>query len=128
MPPSVIDLTTLTAAQGFIIQGDTASDYAGGSVSTAGDVNGDGFADLIVGAYRGDDGGEGAGEAYVLFGGAAGFGSAVSGRQVVALTALTAAQGFIIQGDYDGDYAGRSVSTAGDVTGDGFDDLIVGAP
>ncbi len=46
----MIDLTTLDAAQGFIIQGDAAGDQAGSSVSSAGDVNGDGFDDLIVGA------------------------------------------------------------------------------
>ncbi|WP_439597290.1 VCBS domain-containing protein [Falsiroseomonas sp.] len=123
----VVDLTNLTAAQGFIIQGDGAGDYAGSSVSSAGDVNGDGFADLVVGAWGGDDGGTVAGEAYVVFGGAGGFGTAVGGRQVIDLTNLTAAQGFIIQGDGAGDYAGFSVSTAGDVNGDGFADLIVGA-
>jgi hypothetical protein len=124
----VIDLTTLTAAQGFVIQGDTAGDFAGLSVSAAGDVNGDGFGDLIVGAYRGDDGGTDAGEAYVVFGSGAGFGTAIGGRQIVDLSRLNAAQGFIIQGDASGDTAGRSVSAAGDLNGDGFDDLIVGAP
>jgi hypothetical protein len=123
----VIDLTTLTAVQGFIIQGDTASDFAGGSVSAAGDVNGDGFDDLIVGAAWGDDGGTNAGEGYVVFGSGTGFGTAVGGRQVLDLTALSAAQGFIIQGDTESDYAGR-VSGAGDLNGDGFDDLIVGVP
>jgi VCBS repeat-containing protein len=123
----VIDLLSLSAAQGFIIQGDAASDQAGISVSSAGDVNGDGFDDLIVGADRGDDGGTDAGEAYVVFGGASGFGTTVGGRQVIDLTSLTAAQGFIIQGDAERDYAGRSVSRAGDINGDGFDDLIVGA-
>ena len=124
----VIDLTSLSAAEGFIIQGDAAGDYAGDSVSAAGDVNGDGFEDLIVGATFGDDGGVTAGEAYVVFGSGAGFGTADgSGRQVIDLTSLSAAEGFIIQGDAAGDNAGVSVSGAGDVNGDGFDDLIVGA-
>ena len=124
----VIDLTTLTAAQGFIIQGDAGGDRAGFSISSAGDVNGDGFDDLIVGAPLGDDGGNAAGEAYVVFGSASGFGSAdASGRQVIDLTNLTAAQGFIIQGDFNQDNAGEAVSSAGDINGDGFDDLIVGA-
>jgi Ca2+-binding RTX toxin-like protein len=124
----VLDLTTLTPAQGFIIQGDAEGDNAGFSVASAGDVNGDGFADLILGAPLGDDGGFNAGEAYVVFGGAGGFGASVGGRQVLDLTTLTPAQGFIIQGDEAFDYAGRSVASAGDVNGDGFADLIVGAP
>ena len=67
---ATIDLTNLTATQGFIIQGDAAGDRAGRSVSSAGDVNGDGFDDLIVGAPYGDNGGSDAGEAYVVYGGA----------------------------------------------------------
>jgi len=59
---SRIDLATFGAAQGFVIKGETASDLGGVSVS-AGDVNGDGFADLILGAPLGDDGGIEAGEA-----------------------------------------------------------------
>jgi Ca2+-binding RTX toxin-like protein len=116
-----VDLTGLTATQGFIIQGDAAGDRAGNSVSSAGDVNGDGIDDLIVGAYRGDDGGTDAGEAYVIYG------VAGTARGTVDLTGLTATQGFIIQGDRAGDRAGISVSSAGDVNGDGIDDLIVGA-
>jgi hypothetical protein len=73
----VVDLTSLTPSQGFIIQGDTPGDLAGFSVSSAGDVNGDGFDDLIVGAPFGgggspDGGGDTTGEAYVIFGSAYG--------------------------------------------------------
>ncbi|MDH6268130.1 hypothetical protein M2360_003535 [Rhizobium sp. SG_E_25_P2] len=123
----VLDLTTLTATQGFFIQGDAMYDALGMSVSSAGDVNGDGFDDLIVAAKRGDDGGSNAGEAYVIFGADAGFGSLVGGRRALDLTTLTASQGFVIQGDAENDNAGGSVSSAGDVNGDGFDDLVVGA-
>ena len=119
--PFVIDLTTLSSAEGFIIQGDAAGDEAGYSVSSAGDVNGDGFDDLIVGAPYGDDGRVSAGEAYVVFGSNIGFGTTDgTGRQVLDLTTLSPAEGFIIQGDVAGDQAGYSVSSAGDVNGDGF--------
>ncbi len=132
----VVDLTNLAPGDGFIIQGDVAGDQAGYSVSAAGDVNGDGYADLLVGAYRGDDGGSNAGEAYLVFGRASGpsdpqsnpFGREDStGRRVVDLTSLVAGDGFIIQGDAEDDNAGVSVSGAGDVNGDGYADLLVGA-
>lgn len=117
-----IDLTDLAPGTGFVIQGDADFDQAGSSVASAGDVNGDGIDDLIVGAQGGDDGGTFAGEAYVVYG--------VTGapRARVDLAALTAGNGFVIQGDAAGDRAGWSVSSAGDVNGDGLDDMIVGAP
>src|SRR4030095_11814405 len=71
--PSVIDLSTLSAADGFVIQGDLAGDQAGRSVSNAGDVNGDGLDDIIIGARYADPNGDRSGEAYVLFGSTAGF-------------------------------------------------------
>uniref|UniRef100_UPI00261423D6 integrin alpha n=1 Tax=Novosphingobium sp. TaxID=1874826 RepID=UPI00261423D6 len=118
MAAPVIDLTGLTPAQGFIIQGDAAGDSAGWSVSSAGDINGDGFADLIVGAPRGDDGGDYAGEAYVIFG------KSGATRTNIDLTSLAASDGFLIQGDTAGDGAGYSVTSAGDINGDGFADLV----
>ena len=68
-PCHVIDLTGLSSGHWFIIQGDTNLDNAGTSVSSAGEVNGDGYDDVIVGAFRGSDGGLEAGEAYVIYGG-----------------------------------------------------------
>ena len=122
MTTRVLDLSFLSLSQGFVIQGDAESDYAGRSVSAAGDINGDGIDDVIVGADRGDDGGAYAGEAYVIYG------TAGNRAGFVDLTGLSASDGFIIQGDMAGDRAGGSVSAAGDINGDGIDDIIVGAP
>ena len=106
---------------GFKITGETAFDRAGWSVSSAGDVNGDGFDDLIIGAYRNDAGGDAVGAAYVVFG-------AASGLTSVDLVDIAGGTGgFKIFGEADDDKAGKSVSGAGDVNGDGFDDLIIGA-
>ena len=112
-----------------MIQGDERGDNAGDSVSSAGDLNGDGYDDAIVGDALWGVGGKDAGEAYVLFGKARGFGTVdATGRRVLDLTHLSPAEGFVIQGDERGDNAGESVSSAGDLNGDGYDDAIVGAP
>ncbi len=99
------------------------NDYTYGviSLSGGGAINGDGFADRIVGTPYGSKGGQYSGQAYVIFGKESGFGT-------VDLTNLAASAGFIIQGDDTGDHAGWSVAAAGDVNGDGFADIIVGAP
>ncbi len=110
-----IALSSLDGNNGFRIDGAAAGDAAGGSVSSAGDVNGDGLADLLIGA-------DNANAAYVLFGQHGGFSASVS------LAGLSADSGFRIAGVTAGDQAGFSVSGAGDVNGDGFDDLLIGAP
>ena len=116
---TTVDLANLGTG-GFRIDGIDASDLSGDSVSGAGDVNGDGLADLIVGAYGADPGGEsGAGESYVIFGKA--------DATTVDLANLGTG-GFRIDGVDAGDFSGISVSGAGDVNGDGLADLIVGAP
>ncbi|MBW4681149.1 MAG: FG-GAP repeat protein [Microcoleus vaginatus WJT46-NPBG5] len=106
-------------ASGFVINGINNGDTAGWSVSGAGDVNGDGLADLIVGAPHTAAGVTRQGQSYVVFGKA--------DTQTVELNALGTG-GFVINGINNGDNAGWSVSGAGDVNGDGLADLIVGAP
>jgi hypothetical protein len=107
---------------GFAINGVGAFDYAGYSVSSAGDVNGDGLDDLIVGAYKaGPNGADDAGTAYVVFGQSDG------GSVDLASIEDGTGAGFAINGVDASDQSGYSVSSAGDVNGDGLDDLIVGA-
>src|SRR6185503_10180876 len=115
------ELSTLNGAHGFKINGAAAGDYSGGSVSAAGDVNGDGFADLLIGAESADTNGTDSGASYVVFGQAGGFTSPLE------LSTLTPTTGFKINGEAASDYSGRSVSAAGDVNGDGFADLLIGA-
>ena len=98
----------LTASDG------AAHDAFAWSVATAGDLDGDGLGDLVVGAYSDDDGGAGSGAAYVYLGTATG----VDTSSEVKLTASDAAAG---------DYFGWSVASAGDLDGDGHSEVVVGA-
>ncbi|XOV77214.1 MAG: integrin alpha [Phycisphaerales bacterium] len=93
----------------YTFYGDSVEDAFGYSVSGAGDVNGDGFDDLVVGAYFESTNGTASGSARVL-----------SGADGSIL--------YTFYGDSAGGWFGFSVSGAGDVDGDGFDDFIVGAP
>jgi len=117
-----LDLSTLNGSNGFAINGIAAFDFSGRSVSSAGDVNGDGIDDLIIGADNADPNGiSEAGQSYVVFGSNSGFGAGLN------LLDLNGSNGFAINGIATSDYSGRSVSSAGDVNGDGIDDLIIGA-
>ena len=120
--PAAFNLTTLNGANGFKVEGLNGGDYLGYSVSTVGDLNGDGKADLVLGAWRASPGGRGlAGTVYVLFGQANAFPAAFN------LTTLNGANGFKVEGLNGSDYLGYSVSTAGDLNGDGKADLVLGA-
>ena len=114
--------------EGFVLEGVSAYDYSGVSVSGAGDVNGDGFDDLLIGAHQADpDGNYGAGETYLLMGGAGPAPMPVLGLSVLDTVVANFSIGLKFDGGSSDDYAGRSVSAVGDVNGDGFDDLAVGA-
>ena len=117
-----LDLSSLDGSNGFVINGIAAGDSSGFSVSGAGDINGDGLDDLIIGALATDpNGNSSAGESYVVFGSVSGFGNSLD------LSNLDDINGFVINGIDTGDNSGISVSGAGDINGDGLDDLIIGA-
>ena len=115
---NAVNLSTIALGTGgFVINGENAGDWSGWSVSSAGDVNGDGLDDLIIGAKKANSGN---GKSYVVFGKA--------NEDSVNLSAIVAGTGgFVINGESVEDESGHSVSSAGDVNGDGLDDLIVGA-
>jgi Ca2+-binding RTX toxin-like protein len=116
-----LNLSTLNGSNGFVINGTTAGEGSGISVSNAGDVNGDGFADLIIGVRRaGPNSNNYGGSGYVVFGG-----SSVGSGGILNLSTLNGNNGFFINSD---DSLGDPVSNAGDINGDGIDDVIIGAP
>ncbi len=109
------------AANSVTIRGAQAGDYAGFDVAAAGDVNGDGLADLLVGAPLAGPRGDariGPGEAYLVFGRA--------GRAEIDLGGDFG--GVRVTGGAPGDWLGRSVASLPDTTGDGRPELVVGAP
>lgn len=104
---------TLNTQVDVIFLGEAAGDLFGGSVACAGDMNGDGFSDVAVGAGLNDRGGTDAGCGYVFLGN-----STSGGGQLVQATTR-------ICGKVAGDYVGTTVSGLGDLNGDGFADLGV---
>ena len=104
---------------GFVIIGQTAGDRSGYSVSAAGDVNGDGLSDLIVGAPYKNVNGINTGRSYVVFG-------KTSSTTINLSQVANGTGGFSITGETGYETSGGSVSAAGDVNGDGLSDLIVG--
>jgi len=102
--------SVLSATASWTATGEASGDRFGCSVAPAGDVNGDGYSDVLVGASR--YGSDDAGKAYLFMGGPGGLSPTASWSAL---------------GDASG-WCGSSVSTAGDVNGDGYADVLLGAP
>jgi hypothetical protein len=95
------------------IEGNQANAAMGWSTKSAGDINGDGYSDIIAGANMFDNGQADEGAAFVWCGGA-------EGVTTVAAT--------VLEGNQDATQLGWSVASAGDVNGDGYSDVMIGAP
>jgi len=110
-----INTNLSTSDASFLGEGN--GDQSGDSVTGAGDVNGDGYDDILIGAWGNDDMGDYAGQAYIILGKATGW----------AMDTDLSESDASFQGEDTNDDAGRSIAGAGDINGDGYDDIIIGA-
>ena len=108
---------------GYLITGAAANDYFGEAVRALGDINGDGYDDIIVGAPRNEAGSAtDQGAAYIIYG------RTDQGADDISLASGVGTRGIAIRGAVAGDQAGFGANSAGDVNGDGLDDILIGAP
>jgi len=118
-----IDLGTPFAGDGdgYVITGQSSGDAAGTTVMAISDLNGDGKADILVGAPGNDSGGSNAGAAYVVWGKAS--------DTIVGLANVAAGVGgFKIIGESNGDAVGTVLGTLADINGDGKAEILIGTP
>ena len=117
--PAVLSLSNLNGQNGFKINPETDGDYIGWSVSLSGDVNGDGITDAMISAPTHNNS---TGRTYVLFGN-----SEIGNTGFYNLTALNGTNGFKLDGEFNNDRSGYSVTNKGDFNRDGCADLLIGA-
>src|SRR5665648_371826 len=116
--PASLSLANLNGTNGFAVTGVSNNDYSGWSLS-CGDINGDGIADLLIGA-EGAPAGVYRGASYVVFGSRTAYPASLS------LASLNGSNGFAVTGVSNNDQSGTSLSS-GDINGDGIADLLIGA-
>ena len=120
--PALIETSALTAengghgSQGFIMRPANCDDDIGDDADGAGDFNGDGWPDLVFGAYDPE-------EAHLLYGRPEAFAPEIS---IASLELGDGSLGFTMKGR-SSDHTGISVSGVGDVNADGRDDMLIGA-
>ena len=135
--PAALSLADIDGTNGFVFKGSDIQNHAGGSVAAIGDINHDGFDDLAIGAPgKGPFGlpSDYPGETYVVFGGH------FAGVASIVESDLDGTNGFVARGIRGGvipiqegeaiwgDMAGADIDSAGDINGDGIDDMMIGAP
>ncbi len=120
--PASFSLASLNGTNGFTVNGNAANDLLGIGVGSAGDVNHDGFDDVLIGATGVDYAGNlNAGTVYVIFGKATPF------APTIEISSLGGSNGVALRGVAANDNLGEAVSSAGDFNQDGYDDILIGA-
>lgn len=120
--PATLNLSSLDGDNGFRLDGENTGDSSGGTVAAAGDINHDGFADVLIGASYASPHGEHSGSSYVFFGHARPYPASLD------LASLDGENGFRLDGSSEPEFSGTTLGGLGDMNGDGIDDLVIGAP